>query len=113
MPSRVPPLPPDGPPLFRVTVHGTVFGERGALIPLLEEGDALILLPDPPGTGVARVWVHRGEGDLLGHLPPEVEAWLAPWLRAGGRAVATVVKVQGAEVPSYRRVVVEVACQVE
>jgi len=94
-------------------VHGTVFGKRGAQISLLEEGDGLLLLPDPPDSRVPRIWVHRMEGDLIGHLPPEVEAWLAPWLQAGGKAVGRVVRIRGGDVPSYRRLLVEVTCEGE
>ena len=50
------------------------------------------------------------EGDLIGHLPPEIESWLAPWMLRGGYARAHAVKVEGEDVPSWRRLVIEVQC---
>jgi hypothetical protein len=105
-----PALPPDRPRHFFATVHGTVFGDRPRSVDALEAGDELVLLPDPPVTDDPGVWVHGQGGDLIGHLPPEIEVWLAPWLLRGGRASARAVRVSGDEVPSWRRVLIEVRC---
>lgn len=91
-------------------MHGTVFGDRSKQVDALQAGDELVLLPDPPVTDDPGVWVHRVEGDIVGHLPPEIEAWLAPWLLRGGSARARAVRVSGADVPSWRRVLIEVRC---
>ena len=105
-----PALPPEHPDHFFATVHGTVFGDRSAQVDTLEAGDELVLLPDPPVTDDPGVWVHRREGDIVGHLPPEIEMWLAPWMLRGGSVKARAVRVSGAEVPSWRRVLIEVHC---
>ncbi len=106
-----PALPPDRPDHFFATVHGTVFGERSRCVDTLHAGDEVVLLPDPPVTDDPGVWVHDREGDLIGHLPPEIEAWLAPWLLRGGRARARAVRVSGQDVPSWRRLLIEVTCR--
>lgn len=110
MPDLPPTLPEGRPPHFRATVHGTVFGGRDRLVDTLADGDPVLLLPDPPGQDDPEVWVHLPSGDPVGHLPPEISAWLAPWMLAGGRARGIAVRVHGAEVPSWRRVLVEVTC---
>lgn len=105
-----PALPPERPEHFFATVHGTVFGDRSRCVDELEPGDELVLLPDPPVIADSGVWVHGRDGDLIGHLPPEIEAWLAPWLLRGGRVQARAVRVSGDDVPSWRRVLIEVRC---
>jgi hypothetical protein len=104
-------LPGRRPETFRTTVHGTVFGERTACLRGVEEGDELLLIPDPPGEEEPAVWVHLKEGDPLGHLPPEINSWLAPWLLRGGAARATALRVRGDEVPSWKRLLIEVRCR--
>jgi hypothetical protein len=47
---------------------------------------------------------------VLGHLPPEIEAWLTPWMLRGGRATARALRVRGDDVPSWRRLLIEVRC---
>jgi hypothetical protein len=106
-----PSLPNDRPSTFRTTVHGTVFGERAHHVAEIEAGDPLVLIPDPPFEEEPAVWVHLPGGDPLGHLPPEINAWLAPWLLRGGRASATAVKVGGVDVPSWKRLLIEVHCE--
>jgi hypothetical protein len=96
---------------FRATVHGTVFGARSTRLDTLDPGDRLVLIPDPPGQDDPAVWVHLPEGDPLGHLPPEINAWLAPWLLHGGAAVATTVRVRGTDTPSWKRLLIEVRCR--
>ena len=104
------PLPIGRPPTFRATVHGTVFGDRAQHLDSVREGDALLLLPEPFEDVPAAVWVHLPNGEPLGHLPPEIGIWLAPWLRDGGAARVHALRVHGREVPSWRRMLVEVAC---
>lgn len=103
--------PPQGQPrTFRTTVHGTVFGHRASHLDDLEPGDRLLLIPDPPGGDDPAVWVHLPDGDPVGHLPPEINAWLAPWMMRGGAASAVAVRVSGADVPSWKRLLIEVSC---
>lgn len=106
----IPPLPDARPPTFRTTVHGTVFGDRAAHVAEVEQGDRLLLIPDPPTEEDPAVWVHAAAGDPLGHLPPEINHWLAPWLLRGGAATARALRVRGAEVPSWKRLLIEVRC---
>jgi len=94
---------------FRATVHGTVFGARRASLGGVDAGDQLVLIPDPPGQDDPAVWVHLPEGDPLGHLPPEINAWLVPWMLRGGAASATALRVRGDETPSWKRLLVEVS----
>lgn len=101
-------LPASRPRAFRTTVHGTVFGSRATLLDELADGTPLLLIPDPPGEEEPAVWVHLPEGDPLGHLPPEISAWLAPWMLRGGAASATATRVRGDNVPSWKRLLIEV-----
>lgn len=96
--------------MFRATIHGMVFASRDRHLESLETGQALLLIPDPPGQEDPKVWVHCEGGDLLGHLPMEIGEWLAPWLIEGGAVQARVIRVHGPEVPSWRRLFVEVLC---
>jgi hypothetical protein len=105
-----PAFPVGHPRSFRTTVHGTVFAGRDRHLESVHAGDPLYLIPDPPGQEPPGVWVHVEGGDPVGHLPPEIGAWLAPWLRLGGGAEATALKVRGAEVPSWRRLLLAVTC---
>jgi len=100
----------NAPHTFRTTVHGTVFGERASHLRELGAGDRLLLIPDPPGDDDPAVWVHLPGGDPVGHLPPEINAWLAPWMLTGGRASATAVRVGSHDVPSWKRLLIEVNC---
>lgn len=99
------------PSSFRTTVHGTVFGRRARHVDRLEPGDPLVLIPDPPGEDDPAVWVHLEAGDPIGHLPPEINAWLAPYLMHGGAASAVAVRVSGGDVPSWKRLLIEVRCR--
>jgi hypothetical protein len=107
----IPALPPGQGPVFRSTVHGTVFGERAERLQRVAAGDPLLLIPDPPMEDDPSVWVHLKDGEPLGHLPPEICAWLAPWLYRGGIATATALKIGGADAPSWKRLIVEVHCE--
>jgi hypothetical protein len=113
MQQRIPPaLPPTSPPRFRATVHGTVFGERSKHLDDLSAGDELLLLPGPPIEDNPGIWVHLPGGDLVGHLPPEIECWMAPWMLRGGHATARALRVKGEDTPSWRRLLIEVECAV-
>lgn len=104
------PLPPPPPEdlRFRTNVHGTVFAARTSVVDRLKAGDGLLLVPDPPSPDEPpAVWVHVAGGDVLGHVPVQVAAWLAPWMLAGGRCRATVLAVRGPEVASWSRIEIE------
>lgn len=97
---------------FRATVHGTIFAGRERHLETLERDDHLVLIPDPPGEEEPGVWVHLETGDLVGHLPPEIAAWLAPSMHRGVRTRARVLRVDGPDTPSWRRLLIEVDCRV-
>jgi hypothetical protein len=96
---------------FQTPVYGTIFGTRTAVVHRLREGDPLILVPDPPGIDEPNVWVHAPGGDVVGHLSPDVNSWLVPWMLDDGRCSATVAHVGGADVASYKRLVITVRCR--
>lgn len=98
---------------FETPVYGTVFGQRTKVVHRLQPGDPLILVPDPPGIDVANVWVHAAGGDVIGHLAPDINAWLVPMMLNGCRCSAVVAQVGGDDVASYRRLIVTVRCRVE
>ncbi len=97
---------------FRTPVHGTVFGERTQVVHRLRAGDQLILVPDPPCAEVPAVWVHARGGDVIGHVPLQIAAWLAPWMLEGGRCQARVEKVGSDDIESWRRLVIRIVCRV-
>ena len=96
---------------FECAVHGTVFAARAAVVQRLRPGDPLLLVPDPPGAEVPAVWVHAAGGDVVGHLPVQIAAWLAPWMLAGARCSAAVRAVAGDDVASWERLTIEVNCR--
>jgi hypothetical protein len=96
---------------FECAVHGTVFAERAAVVGRLRAGDALILVPDPPGAEVPAVWVHAPGGDVVGYLPVQIAAWLAPAMLHGTRCTAAVVAARTEDVASWQRLTIEVACR--
>jgi hypothetical protein len=96
---------------FKAPVYGTVFANRSAVVLRLSVGDELILVPDPPGIDEPNVWVHARGGDVVGHLSPDLNSWLVPWMHAGHRCRAAVVRVGGAEVASWKRLLIEVRCE--
>jgi hypothetical protein len=96
---------------FETQVYGTVFGHRGEVLQRLRAGDQLILVPDPLGTEEPAVWVHASGGDVVGHLSPDINAWLAPWMMEGGRCGAVVTHLGGDDVASYRRLIITVRCR--
>ena len=108
--ETTPPRPVEFPDRFRATVHGTCFADRQQHLDTVSAGDELVLIPDPPVNSVPGIWVHLRSGDPLGHLPPEIERWLAPWMLRGGRATARAVRVEGPDAPSWRRLLIEVTC---
>ncbi|MEJ7813487.1 MAG: hypothetical protein WKG32_23975 [Gemmatimonadaceae bacterium] len=95
---------------FKTAVYGTVFGQRMNVVHRLRAGDRLILVPDPPGTDSPFVWVHASGGDVIGHLPESISCWMQPWMLDGGCAGASVEKIKGADVASWRRLIIEVHC---
>ncbi|MES3034430.1 MAG: HIRAN domain-containing protein [Gemmatimonadota bacterium] len=105
------PLPPPLPPKesrLRTNVHGSVFAARTSVVDRLQVGDRLLLVPDPPQEDdPPAVWVHVSGGDVLGHVPVQIAAWLGPWMLAGGRCQARVVAVGGPDVASWNRIEIE------
>lgn len=111
-------------PQFDAPVYGTIFAERAAAVLRLHAGDPLILVPDPPGIDepldtspdgatplvveLPKVWVHATGGDVLGHLSPDINAWLVPRMLAGARYAATVRSVGAPAEASWKRLVVVV-----
>jgi hypothetical protein len=95
---------------FRAPVYGTVFANRSAVVQRLSIGDELILVPDPPGIDEPNVWVHAAGGDVVGHLAPDLNSWLVPWMLAGHHCRAAVAHVGGAEVASWKRLVIAIRC---
>jgi hypothetical protein len=93
---------------FRTPVYGTVFGHRREVVQRLNPGDRLILVPDPPGSDPPTVWVHARGGDVVGHLSPDVNAWLAPTMLEGSCYGAQVEAVRGTDVASWKRLVIAV-----
>ena len=96
---------------FRTPVYGTIFGTRRDVVHRLHQGDELILVPDPPGTDDASVWVHAPGGDVVGHLSPDISSWLVPWMLAGARCGAVVDEVRSDDVASYKRLIITVRCR--
>ena len=95
-------------PRFETPVYGTVFAERAAVVRRLKEGDQLILVPDPAGVDEPSVWVHAPGGDVVGHLSPDVNAWMAPRMLDGARYGARVCKVGEPDMASWKRLVIAV-----
>jgi hypothetical protein len=111
MPQKTPPpFPAHQPACFRATVHGSIFGDRSKHLERIAAGDEVLLIPGPPIDDEPGIWVHLPGGDLIGHLPPEIEFWLAPWMLRGGRVTARALRVSGHDVPSWRRLLIEVTC---
>ena len=96
---------------FETSVYGTVFARRSDVLHRLSPGDQLILVPDPPGTDEPSVWVHAPGGDVVGHLSPDINSWLVPWMLQGGRCSAVVTHVGGDDVASYKRLTITVRCR--
>ena len=107
-----PPFPEGQPPQFRSTVHGTVFAGRDRFVEMLQAGDTVRLIADPPVQIDPEVWVHMESGEPIGHLPVEIGRWLWPWLSRGGVAEARALRVRGSDVPSWRGLLLEVSCRV-
>lgn len=93
---------------FRTPVYGTVFGQRTEVVHRLHPGDRLILVPDPPGLEPPTVWVHAPGGDVVGHLSPDVNSWLAPSMLEGMCYGAVVTDLRGDEVASWKRLTITV-----
>jgi len=93
---------------FTTPVYGTVFARRSQVVQRLHPGDRLILVPDPPSAAPAAVWVHAAGGDVVGHLSPDVNDWLAPTMLEGCCYGAEVADVRGGEVASWKRLVIRV-----
>ena len=107
-----PPFPEGQPPQFRSTVHGTVFAGRDRFVELLQAGDTVRLIADTPVQIDPEVLVHMESGEPIGHLPVEIGRWLWPCLSRGGVADARALRVRGSDVPSWRRLLLEVSCWV-
>lgn len=97
---------------FVAQVYGTVFAGRAEAVRRLSVGDSLILVPDPPGVDEPAVWVHAVGGDLLGHLSPDINAWLAPSMGADTRCSATVEHIDHDPlVASWKRLAIRIHCE--
>jgi hypothetical protein len=96
---------------FETPVYGTIFAQRKEVLHRLKIGDPLILVPDPPGTDEPSVWVHATGGDVIGHLSPDINAWLVPWMLEGQRCGAVVSQLGGDDVASYKRLLITVRCR--
>jgi hypothetical protein len=96
---------------FKTPVYGTVFGQRSDALRRLKPGDHVILVPDPPGTEQPNVWVHAPGGDVVGHLAPDINAWLVPWMNEGVRCGGVVAQISRDDVASYKRLVIIVRCR--
>lgn len=112
MTQSLPPFPEGRPSRFRSTVHGTVFAGRDRFVDDLRDGDELRLVADPPVQDEPEIWVHLASGEPIGHLPPDIASWLWPWMAGGGVVRARLLRVSGSEVPSWRRLLLEVSCRV-
>ena len=97
-----------GSEVFQTPVYGTVFARRTEAVHRLHPGDRLILVPDPPGAEPPSVWVHAPGGDVVGHLSPDVNAWLAPSMLSGWCYGAEVAEVRGDDVASWKRLLITV-----
>ena len=97
-----------GSEVFQTPVYGTVFAHRTEVVHRLHAGDRLILVPDPPGAEPPTVWVHAPGGDVVGHLSPDVNDWLALWMLSGMCYGAEVAAVRGDDVASWKRLVITV-----
>jgi hypothetical protein len=95
-------------PRFETAVYGTVFAERATVVRRLRQGDQLILLPDPPGVDEPSVWVHAPGGDVVGHLAPDINRWMAPHMLRGARYSARDQSVGEPDTASWKRLVIEV-----
>ncbi len=95
-------------PHFEAAVYGTVFAERAAVVRRLKQGDQLILVPDPPGVDEPNVWVHAPGGDVIGHLSPDINAWMAPRMLGGARYGACVQSVGEPQTASWKRLVISI-----
>ena len=95
---------------FSTALRGSIFGHRAEIAKRLRAGDSLILVPDPPGVDEPAVGVHVRGGDLVGHLAPDVNAWLVPLLRDGGCCQATVAKINSEETESWKRIIIDIRC---
>lgn len=93
---------------FETAVYGTIFAGRSAAVARLHTGDALILVPDPEEVHPPNVWVHAPGGDVLGHLAPDINKWLAPHMLDGARYRANVVTIGAADTESWRRLIIHV-----
>lgn len=96
---------------FDTPVYGTVFARRTDALHRLRVGDWLILVPDPVGTDEPNVWVHAPGGDVVGHLAPDINAWLAPRMLRGSRCGAVVAQVGSDDIASYKRLIITVRCR--
>ena len=102
------PAAPPYPQPFRTAVLGTVFGKRTDVVHRLRAGDRLILVPDPPGVEAPSVWVHAPGGDVVGHLSPDVNAWMAPRMLGGARYGARVRSIGEPDTASWKRLIIAV-----
>jgi hypothetical protein len=63
------------------------------------------------GADEPNVWVHAPGGDVVGHLAPDINAWLVPWMNEGVRCAGVVAQLGSDDVASYKRLVITVRCR--
>ena len=95
-------------PRFETPVYGTVFAARAAVVRRLAICDHILLVPDPPGIDEPSVWVHAPGGDVIGHLSPDVNRWMARRMLDGARYAARVHGLGDPDTVSWRRLIIAV-----
>jgi len=82
--------------IFHTKIVGSTFCGGQNLIPELDRGDPLQLVRDPENEfDTNAVQVRNENGDLLGHLPKDTAAEVAPLMDGGTEVKAKVAEITG------------------